>query len=91
MSIAQEKDRLQNFIIRVRYIQFIFLAVLFYGTAMLSYDLVKLLPAPIIISAWSIGCTIFGGEGAIASYIMVRSTERKIAKLLKEAAQAGGR
>ncbi len=91
MSFTQEKDRLQNFIIRVRYIQFIFLAVLFYGTAMLSYDLVQLLPDPIVISAWSIGCTIFGAEGAIASYIMIRATERKIAKLLKEAAQASAR
>ncbi len=91
MSIAQEKDRLQSFILRVRYIQFIFLAVLFYGSAMLSYDLVRLLPPPIVISAWSIGSTIFGAEGAIASYVMIRSTEGKIAKLIKEAAQPGGR
>ncbi len=90
MVVIQEKDRLQAFIIRVRYLQFIFLAVLFYGTAMLSYDLVKLIP-DVSISSWSIGCTIFGAEGAIASYFIIRSTERKIEKFLKEAAQAGGR
>ncbi len=90
MGIAQEKDKLQSFVIRIRYIQFIFLAVLFYGTAMLSYDVVKIIPG-VVISSWSIGCTVFGAEGAIASYFIIRSTERKIEKLLKEAAQAGGR
>ncbi len=81
---------MQAFIIRVRYLQFIFLAVLFYGTAMLSYDLVQLIPG-VIISSWSIGCTIFGTEGAIASWGIIRSTERKIEKILKEATQANGR
>ncbi len=90
MSISQEKERLQNFILRVRYIQFIFLAVLFYGTAMLGYDVVKIIPG-VVISSWSIGCTIFGAEGAIASYFIIHSTERKIEKVLKEAAQTGDR
>lgn len=50
---------------------------------MLSYDLIQIIP-DIEISAWSIGCTVFGAEGAIASYFIIRSAEKKIAKLFKE-------
>jgi len=67
----------------MKYLQFIFLSILFYGTAMLCYDLIQIVP-DIEISAWSIGCTVFGGEGAIASYFIMRSTEKKIEKLIKE-------
>jgi hypothetical protein len=80
---AVESEKLQKFIVIVKYLQFIFLSILFYGTAMLTYDLIQLIP-DIEISAWSIGCTVFGGEGALMSYFIIRSTEKKIEKLLKE-------
>lgn len=83
MSYTVESEKLQKFVVTIKYLQFIFLSVLFYGTAMLSYDLIKLVPG-IEISAWSIGCTIFGGEGAIVSYFIIRSTEKKIKKLIKQ-------
>ncbi|MFX1324227.1 MAG: hypothetical protein ACFE8N_04675 [Promethearchaeota archaeon] len=83
MSLSVESEKLQKFVIVVKYIQFIFLAILFYGTAMLSYDLVQIIPN-VQISAWSIGCTVFGGEGAIVSYLIIRSTEKKIEKIRKE-------
>ncbi|MFW9785619.1 MAG: hypothetical protein ACFFFB_25270 [Candidatus Heimdallarchaeota archaeon] len=83
MSLSVESEKLQKFVIVVKYIQFIFLAILFYGTAMLSYDLVQIIPN-VQISAWSIGCTVFGGEGAIVSYLIIRSTEKKIEKISKE-------
>jgi len=83
MSYSVESEKLQKFVVVVKYLQFIFLAILFYGIAMLSYDLVKLIP-DVAISAWSIGCTVFGGEGAIVSYLIIRSTEKKIAKLLEK-------
>jgi hypothetical protein len=50
---------------------------------MLSYDLIQLIPGN-IISAWSIGCTIFGLEGAIASFLIMRSTEKKIERLIQK-------
>ncbi len=83
MSYTLEKEKLQKFIIVIKYLQFIFLSILFYGTAMLSYDLIQIIP-DIEISAWSIGCTVFGAEGAIASYFIIRSAEKKIEKLFKE-------
>ncbi|MFX0059031.1 MAG: hypothetical protein ACFE85_07100 [Candidatus Hodarchaeota archaeon] len=83
MSYSVESEKLQKFVVAVKYLQFIFLAILFYGIAMLSYDLVKLIP-DVAISAWSIGCTVFGGEGAIVSYFIIRSTEKKIEKLVKK-------
>ncbi|MFX1281907.1 MAG: hypothetical protein ACFFA3_21340 [Promethearchaeota archaeon] len=83
MSLKIESDKLQKFVVVVKYIQFVFLAVLFYGTAMLTYDLVQIIP-DVQISAWAIGCTVFGGEGAIVSYFIIRSTERKIEKIIKE-------
>lgn len=83
LSYSVESEKLQKFVVVVKYIQFVFLAVLFYGTAMLSYDLIQIIP-DVQISAWSIGCTVFGGEGAIVSYLIIRSTEKKIKKILKE-------
>lgn len=83
LSLSVESEKLQKFVVVVKYIQFIFLAILLYGTAMLSYDLVQIIP-DVQISAWSIGCTVFGGEGAIVSYLIIRSTEKKIEKILKE-------
>ena len=83
LSYSIESEKLQKFVIVVKYIQFIFLAVLFYGTAMLTYDLVQIIP-DIQISAWSIGCTVFGGEGAIVSYFIIRSTEKKIDKIIQK-------
>lgn len=83
MSYSIESEKLQKFIVVVKYIQFIFLAVLFYGTAMLSYDLVQIIP-DVQISAWSIGCSVFGGEGAIVSYFIIRSTEKKIDKIIQK-------
>ena len=83
LSLKIESDKLQKFVVVVKYIQFVFLAVLFYGTAMLTYDLVQIIP-DVQISAWAIGCTVFGGEGAIVSYFIIRSTERKIEKIIKE-------
>ena len=83
MSYSIESEKLQKFVIVVKYIQFIFLAVLFYGTAMLTDDLVQIIP-DIQISAWSIGCTVFGGEGAIVSYFIIRSTEKKIDKIIQK-------
>jgi len=50
---------------------------------MLSYDLIQQIPG-VIISAWSIGCSIFGAEGAIASFLIMRSTEKKIEKLIQK-------
>lgn len=82
MALNQERERLQKFVVTVKYLQFIFLAVLFYGLAMLSYDLLKMIPA-VPISAWSIGCSVFGAEGVIASVLIIRSTEKKIDKLLQ--------
>ncbi|MFX1488301.1 MAG: hypothetical protein ACFFBI_04080 [Promethearchaeota archaeon] len=83
MSLKIESEKLQKFIVVVKYIQFVFFAVLFYGTAMLTYDLVQIIP-DVQISAWSIGCTVFGGEGAIVSYFIIRSTEKKIERIIKE-------
>ncbi|MHA2007099.1 MAG: hypothetical protein ACXABO_08260 [Promethearchaeota archaeon] len=83
MSYALESEKLQKFVVVIKYLQFLFLAVLFYGTAMLSYDLVQLIPG-LQITAWSIGCTVFGGEGVIVSYFIIRSTEKKIEKILKK-------
>lgn len=83
LSYSIESEKLQKFIVVVKYIQFIFLAVLLYGTAMLSYDLVQIIP-DVQISAWSIGCTVFGGEGAIVSYFIIRSTEKKIDKIIQK-------
>lgn len=83
LSYSIESEKLQKFIVVVKYIQFIFLAVLFYGTAMLSYDLVQIIP-DVQISAWSIGCSVFGGEGAIVSYFIIRSTEKKIDKIIQK-------
>lgn len=85
-TYAVERDNLQKFIVFMKYLQFLFLAILFYGTAMLSYDLVGIIP-DVLISAWSIGCTVFGGEGALASYFIMRSTEKKIEKLLSKEAK----
>jgi len=56
---------------------------MFYGIAMLGNDLVKLIPG-VPISAWSIGCSVFGAEGVIASFLLIRSMDKKIEKLLKE-------
>ncbi|MHA1931292.1 MAG: hypothetical protein ACW96X_02065 [Promethearchaeota archaeon] len=83
MSYSVESEKLQKFVVVVKYIQFIFLAVLFYGTAMLSYDLVQIIPG-VQISAWSVGCTVFGGEGAIVSFFIIRSTEKKIDKIIQK-------
>jgi len=83
LSYSVESEKLQKFVIVVKYLQFIFLAVLFYGTAMLTYDFVQIIPG-IQISAWSIGCTVFGGEGAIVSYFLIRSTEKKIDKIIQK-------
>ncbi|MHA1986593.1 MAG: hypothetical protein ACW98D_08145 [Promethearchaeota archaeon] len=83
MSYSVESEKLQKFVIVVKYVQFIFLAILFYGTAMLTYDLIQIIP-DIQISAWSIGCTVFGGEGAIVSYFIIRSTEKKIDKIIQK-------
>ncbi|NVM46163.1 MAG: hypothetical protein HWN79_14700 [Candidatus Lokiarchaeota archaeon] len=83
MSYSVESEKLQKFVVVIKYLQFVFLAILLYGTAMLSYDIVQIIP-DIQISAWSIGCTVFGGEGAIVSYFIIRSTEKKIAKIIKE-------
>lgn len=82
-------DRLRAFAIRVRYMQFIFLAIMFYGVAMLSYDLVRLIPG-MPISNWSIGCSVFGAEGVIATFLLVRSMDKKIEKLLREAREFDG-
>ena len=83
LTYALEREKFQKFIVVIKYLQFIFLSILFYGIAMLCYDLIQLIP-DVEISPWSIGCTIFGGEGAIASYFIMRSTEKKIEKLIKE-------
>ena len=83
LSLKVESEKLQKFVVVVKYLQFVFLAVLFYGTAMLTYDLVLIIP-DVQISAWSIGCTVFGGEGAIVSYFIIRSTEKKIEKIIRE-------
>jgi hypothetical protein len=83
LSYSVESEKLQKFVIVVKYVQFIFLAILFYGTAMLTYDLIQIIP-DIQISAWSIGCTVFGGEGAIVSYFIIRSTEKKIDKIIQK-------
>lgn len=83
LSYSVESEKLQKFVVVVKYIQFIFLAILIYGIAMLSFDLVQIIP-DIQISAWSIGCTVFGGEGAVVSYFITRSTEKKIDKILKK-------
>jgi hypothetical protein len=50
---------------------------------MLSYDLVQIIPG-VQISAWSVGCTVFGGEGAIVSFFIIRSTEKKIDKIIQK-------
>ena len=83
MAYKTESEKLQKFVVVVKYLQFVFLAILLYGTAMLSYDLVQIIP-DVQISAWSIGCTVFGGEGAIVSYFMIRSTEKKIDKIIQK-------
>jgi hypothetical protein len=83
LSLKIESEKLQKFVVVVKYIQFVFFAVLFYGTAMLTYDLVQIIP-DVQISAWSIGCTVFGGEGAIVSYFIIRSTEKKVERIIKE-------
>lgn len=83
MSYSVESEKLQKFVVVVKYLQFIFLAILLYGTAMLSYDLVQII-IDVPISAWSIGSTVFGGEGAIVSYLLIRSTEKKIDKIIKK-------
>ena len=81
MAYKTESEKLQKFVVVVKYLQFVFLAILLYGTAMLSYDLVQIIPN-VQISAWSIGITVFGGEGAIVSYFIIRSTEKKINKII---------
>lgn len=63
----------------MKYVQFLFLSVFFYGTALLTYELLQLIPG-IILSSWSIGCTIFGAEGTVASVWILRKTERKMAQ-----------
>ena len=83
MATSQESEKLFKFVLSLKYLQFLFLAVFFYGTAMLSYDFVQLIEG-VFISPWSIGCTVFGGEGVIASYMIMRSTERKLEKLKDE-------
>ncbi|MHA1265572.1 MAG: hypothetical protein ACTSRS_10085 [Candidatus Helarchaeota archaeon] len=83
MSDVIEREKLQKFVVSLKYIQFIFLSVLFFGVAMLSYDL-SLLIEDIVISPWSIGCSIFGLEGVIATSLIMRATEKKIKKLLEE-------
>ncbi len=83
LSYAVERQKLQKFIIVIKYLQFIFPLILFYGKTMLCYDLIQIIPY-IEISVWIIGCTVFGGEGAIASYFIIRATEKKIEKLIKE-------
>ena len=82
-SYTVESEKLQKFVVVVKYIQFIFLAILFYGTAMLTYDLVQIIP-DVVISAWAIGCTVFGGEGVVVSYLIIRSTEKKIDKIINK-------
>ncbi len=83
MSHKIEAEKLQKFVVGVKYLQFLFLAIFFYGTAMLSYDLIQLIEN-VVISPWSIGCTIFGGEGVIASFLLIRSTDKRIEKFIKE-------
>ncbi|MHA1914640.1 MAG: hypothetical protein ACW986_07170 [Promethearchaeota archaeon] len=81
MAYKTESEKLQKFVVVVKYLQFVFLAILLYGTAMLSFDIVQIIPN-VQISAWSIGITVFGGEGAIVSYFIIRSTEKKIDKII---------
>jgi len=83
MSYAQEREKLQKFVVTVKYLQLVFFSVLFYGVAMLSYEGVQMIPG-IAFSPWSIGCTIFGVEGILASFLIVRSTEKKIEKLFQK-------
>jgi hypothetical protein len=81
LAYKTESEKLQKFVVVVKYLQFVFLAILLYGTAMLSFDIVQIIPN-VQISAWSIGITVFGGEGAIVSYFIIRSTEKKIDKII---------
>ena len=83
MPEMEERERLQKFVIGVRYLQLVFFSVLFFGIAMLCYDLIQLIPS-VAISPWSIGCSIFGVEGLIASFLIIRSTERKIENVLQK-------
>ena len=83
MSETEERERLNKFVIGVKYLQLIFLSVLFFGVAMLCYDLIQLIPG-VVISTWSIGCKIFGAEGIIASFLIIRSTEKKIERILQK-------
>jgi hypothetical protein len=83
LAYTTESEKLQKFVVVIKYIQFVFLAVLFYGTAMVTYDLIQLIPN-VQISAWAIGCTVFGGEGVIVSYLIIRSTEKKIEKIIQK-------
>lgn len=83
LSLKIEGEKLQRFVVVIKYIQFIFLAILLYGIAMLSYELFQLIPN-LQISAWSIGCSVFGAEGVIVSYYIIRTTEKKIEKIIKE-------
>ena len=87
MAYSTESEKLQRFVVVIKYLQFIFLGILFYGTAMLTYDVIQIIP-DIQISAWSIGLTVFGGEGTIASYFIIRSTEKKIDKIIEKGKMA---
>jgi hypothetical protein len=81
LAYKTESEKLQKFVVVVKYLQFVFIAILLYGTAMLSFDIVQIIPN-VQISAWSIGITVFGGEGAIVSYFIIRSTEKKISRII---------
>ncbi len=36
------------------------------------------------ISNWAVGCSVFGTEGVITSFLIIRSMERKIEKFLRD-------
>ena len=68
----------RTFIHVAKAVQFLFLAIFAFGVAWSISDLAEAFEIP--ITAWALGCTVFGAEGVLASEYLVRRLEKELYK-----------
>jgi hypothetical protein len=73
---TSSNESTRTFIHVAKAIQFLFLAIFAFGVAWSISDLAGAFEIP--ITAWALGCTIFGAEGVLASEYLVRKLEKEI-------------
>ena len=66
----------RTFIHVAKAVQFLFLAIFAFGVAWSISDLAGAFAIP--ITAWALGCTVFGAEGVLASEYLVRKLEKEL-------------